>query len=197
MRLICSDLEGVWFPEVWITVAERTGIKELRLTTRDIRDYDELMNYRIRILEREKLRISDIQKIIGGMAPKEGAVATIALIRSQAPFVMVSDTFIQFAQPILPMLGQPLLLCHRLVTDEQDFITGYELRQPDPKRNTVKAFQSLNYEVTAIGDSYNDISMLQQADYPILFNPPLSVAEEFPEIARVTCYHDLMRKLLL
>lgn len=191
MYVICSDLEGVFVPEVWVNVAKNTGIDKLKLTTRDIQDYDKLMKYRIEILEQEKLTLSDIQNVIAKIRPLEGAFEFMEWCKEQARLVVVSDTFVEFATPLMAQLGRPLLLCHSLVTDEHNMIRDYKLRQPDPKRRTVQAFQDLKYKVLAFGDSYNDISMLQQAEVGILFCPPDNVVKDYPEFPVARNYNEL------
>jgi phosphoserine/homoserine phosphotransferase len=181
MWIICADLEGVFVPEIWINVAEKTGIEKLKLTTRDIKDYDELMKYRLRVLDENGLKLKDIQAVIARLQPLDGAMAFVHWLRERGPFVIVSDTFVEFAQPLMNQLENPMLLCHRLETDATGRITDYKLRQKDPKRRTVEAFQSLEYKVLAFGDSYNDISMLKAADRGILFCPPDNVIADYPE----------------
>jgi len=162
MQIVCSDLEGVFVPEIWINVAERTGIEELRLTTRDISDYDVLMKKRLGILDEHKLKLKDITDVIAGMDPLPGAVEFVDWLRRRTQFVVLSDTYVEFAKPLMAKLGWPTLLCHSLTVDRQGRVTDYILRQHEPKLRAVKAFQALNYEVIAMGDSYNDISMLQK-----------------------------------
>jgi phosphoserine/homoserine phosphotransferase len=181
MWVICADLEGVFVPEIWINVAKKTGIEKLKLTTRDIKDYDELMNYRLRVLDENGLKLRDIQNVIATLKPLEGALAFVRWLREKTAFAIVSDTFIEFAQPLMNQLDNPMLLCHNLETDGTGRITRYKLRQKDPKRKTVEAFQSLAYNVLAFGDSYNDISMLKAADKGILFCPPDNVIADYPE----------------
>lgn len=195
MYVICSDLEGVFVPEVWINVAEKTGIPELRLTTRDISDYDVLMNQRIKILAEHGLKLTDIQQVIATIKPLEGALEFINWLRKITQIIVVSDTFRQFADPLMKQLERPTLFCHNLIVDEHDNIVGYKLRQKDPKRKTVQALQSLEYKVIAFGDSYNDISMLKQADVGILFRPPLNVIDDHPELP-VTYDYAQLRKLI-
>jgi phosphoserine/homoserine phosphotransferase len=179
MYIICSDLEGVFVPEVWINVSEKTGIPELRRTTRDEPDYDKLMRYRMKILDEHGLKLRDIQE--AQIRPLPGALDFIAWIKERTQLIVVSDTFIQFADPLMKQLGRPTLFCHTLVMDETDRIIDYKLRQKDPKRKTVEALQSLTYQVIAMGDSYNDISMLKQADKGILFRPPANVVADYPQ----------------
>lgn len=191
MHLICSDLEGVFVPEVWINVAEKTGIPELRRTTRDEPDYDKLMHYRMKILDEHGLKLHDIQNVIAQIRPLPGAVEFIEWVKERTQLIVVSDTFIQFADPLMKQLGRPTLFCHTLLMDETNRIIGYKLRQPDPKRKTVIALQSLTYKVIAMGDSYNDISMLKQADQGILFNPPENVIKDHPELPVVYDYEQI------
>ena len=182
MYIVCSDLEDVFVPEVWINVAEKTGIPELRRTTRDEPDYNKLMHYRMKILDEHGLKLHDIQQVIAQIRPLPGAVEFIEWMRERTQVIIVSDTFIQFADPLMRQLGRPTLFCHTLIMDETNRIIDYKLRQPDPKRRTVEALQSLSYQVVAMGDSYNDISMLKQADAGILFSPPQNVMDDQPEL---------------
>lgn len=191
MKIFCSDLEGVWIPEVWINVAEKTGIEALRLTTRDVKDYDELMQYRLKILAEKDLTLQDIQQVIATMEPLPGAREAIHKIQSHLPFILVSDTFMEFADPLMKQLDYPTLLCNSLVVDNGGKITGYRLRQQDGKRKVIQALQSLNYQVIAMGDSYNDIAMLQEADEAFLFNPPPSIMDDYPDIAVIRNYDEL------
>ncbi|MDX1593522.1 MAG: bifunctional phosphoserine phosphatase/homoserine phosphotransferase ThrH [Gammaproteobacteria bacterium] len=181
MEIAALDLEGVLVPEIWISVAERTGIDALRATTRDIPDYDELMQQRLRLLDAHDLRLADIQEVIACLGPLDGAIAFTDWLRERFQLVILSDTFYEFAAPLMRQLGWPTLLCHRLETDADGRVTGYRLRQKDPKREAVKALQALNYRVIAAGDSYNDTTMLGQADAGILFSPPDNVVAEFPQ----------------
>ncbi|MDG2334201.1 MAG: bifunctional phosphoserine phosphatase/homoserine phosphotransferase ThrH [Myxococcota bacterium] len=191
MEIACLDLEGVLIPEVWINVAERTGIEALRATTRDIPDYDELMRQRLRILEENNLGIEDIQQVISGMEPLEGAADCLAWLRENFQVVILSDTFYEFAEPFMRQLGWPTLLCHKLVIDERGRVADYLIRQKDPKRQSVRAFQLLNYRCIATGDSYNDTTMLAQAEAGILFCPPQNVIEEFPQFPVAKDYEAL------
>jgi phosphoserine / homoserine phosphotransferase len=195
MHLLCSDLEGVFIPEIWINVAEKTGIKELRLTTRDISDYDVLMQKRLAILKDHGLKIQDIQSVITEMEPLEGAVDLLNWIRERLQVVIVSDTFNQFAGPLMKKMGYPTLMCHNLRIDRDGNITGYELRQKDGKRHVVLAFKSLYYKVLAMGDSYNDIQMLMEADAGILFCPPDNVKKEYPQFPVTYDYAALKQAL--
>jgi phosphoserine/homoserine phosphotransferase len=196
MHVVCSDLEGVWVPEVWINVAKKTGIDALKLTTRDIKDYDELMHYRIKILDEHHLCLKDIQDVISTIKPIEGAMDMINWIKQMSRFIVVSDTFIEFAGPLLKQLDYPTLFCHSLEVDEKNRIVGYKLRQKDPKKQVIKALKSLNYTVIALGDSYNDISMLQEADKAFLYRPPQNVIEDFPNFPVATNYQE-MKELFL
>lgn len=195
MHAVCSDLEGVWVPEVWINVAKKTGIDELKLTTRDIRDYDELMNYRIKILKQHGLKLKDIQDVIASIKPLEGALDMVRWLKQVTRFVVVSDTFVEFATPLMQQLEWPTLFCHSLIVDDDNMIVGYQLRQKDPKKKVIQALRSMNYRVVAFGDSYNDISMLKEADEAMLFKPPHNVMEDFPQFHSVNDYTEL-KKLL-
>ena len=191
MYIVCSDLEGVFVPEVWINVAEKTGIPELRRTTRDEPDYDKLMHYRMKILDEHGLKLHDIQEVIAQIRPLPGALEFIAWLKERTQLIVVSDTFIQFAEPLMKQLGRPTLFCHTLVMDATNRIIDYTLRQPDPKRKTVEALQSLKYQVIGMGDSYNDISMLKQADKGFLFRPPANVISDYPQFPVVEEYETL------
>ena len=191
MHIICSDLEGVFVPEIWINVAKQTGIEELKLTTRDISDYDVLMKKRLSILDENGLKLSDIQAVIKKLDPLDGAVEFLDWIRSFCQIIIVSDTFVEFAGPLMEKLGRPTLFCNSLIVDPDRSITGYTLRQPDGKRKVVEALKGLNYRVIAFGDSYNDISMLKKADASFLFRPPENVVAEFPEIPTTDDYIQL------
>lgn len=195
MYILCSDLEGVFVPEVWINVAEKTGIEELRRTTRDEPDYNLLMRNRMKILDQHGLKLHDIQHVIAQIRPLPGANDFIDWVKERTQLIVVSDTFIQFADPLMKQLGRPTLFCHTLIMDESNRIIDYHLRQPDPKRKTVEALQGLKYQVIAMGDSYNDISMLKQADVGILFCPPRNVISDFPEFPVVTDYEELKKIL--
>ena len=196
MYVVCSDLEGVFVPEVWINVAEKTGIPELRLTTRDVPDYNVLMRSRIKILEEKGLKLKDIQEVIARIRPLEGALEFIDWLKERTQFIVVSDTFIQFAEPLMKQLGRPTLFCHSLVIDEENRIVDYKLRQQDPKRKTIEALQGLQYQVIAMGDSYNDVSMLKQAEVGILFRPPDNVVKDHPELPVVQDYEELKKILV-
>lgn len=193
MELACLDLEGVLIPEIWIAFAEETGIEELKATTRDIPDYDVLMKQRLRILDEHGLTLPQIQDTISRLAPLEGAREFIDWLRERFQVVILSDTFYEFAAPLMKQLGYPALLCHKLEVNEAGRITDYTLRQRDPKRQSVRAFQLLNYRVIATGDSYNDTTMLTQAEAGILFHAPDNVIAEFPQFPAVHNYEDLKR----
>ncbi len=192
MHLVCSDLEGVFVPEIWINVAERTGIDELRLTTRDISDYDELMQRRLSILDAHGLKLKDITDVIATMAPLPGAREFLDWLRARTQVIVVSDTYVEFARPLMEKLGWPTLLCHHLTIDGNGAIAGYNLRQADAKRKVVEAFKSMKYTVLAMGDSYNDVRMLKEAHRGILFRPPQNVIDEFPQFPVTTAYDELM-----
>ena len=183
MHLVCLDLEGVLVPEIWIAFANRTGIAAFARTTRDEPDYDKLMRYRLVLLREHGLKLADIQAVIGAMAPLAGAKAFLDDLRAHYQVVILSDTFYEFADPLMRQLGRPTLLCHRLAIDADGFVADYRLRQPDQKRRAVEAFQSLNYRVIAAGDSYNDTGMLLAADAGFLIHPPANVVAEFPQFA--------------
>jgi phosphoserine/homoserine phosphotransferase len=190
--VVTLDLEGVLVPEIWIAVAERTSIAELRRTTRDEPDYDKLMRQRLAILDRHGITLSHIQEVIGGLAPLGGATDFLRTLREETQVIILSDTFEQFAAPLLRQLGWPTLFCHRLVV-EGDRITGYKLRQRDQKRESVKALQSLDYQVIAAGDSFNDTTMLGQADHAFLFRAPEAVVRQFSQYPAVTEYAELLK----
>ena len=179
--IACLDLEGVLLPEIWIAFAEKTGIEELRLTTRDVPDYDQLMVGRLKILKENKLKLIDIENVIKTLAPLEGAKGFLDWLKSEFQVIILSDTFYQFARPLMGSLDYPTLFCHELITDNKGEIKGYRLRQPDGKTKAVSALKGLNFQVIAAGDSYNDIGMLKEADAGILFCPPENVIEEFPQ----------------
>jgi len=194
MRMACLDLEGVLVPEIWIGVAERTGISELRLTTRDEPDYDKLMKRRLSILDQHGLGLSDIQEVIGKLRPLDGAQSFLAWLREEFQVAILSDTFYEFAAPLMRQLGHPLLLCNRLVLDATGRIEDYRIRQSDPKRCAVRAFHDLRYQVVAAGDSYNDTAMLEEADVGILFRPPDNVVQEFPQFPVTRDFTGLRRE---
>ena len=196
MELACLDLEGVLVPEIWIAFAEKTGIEELRATTRDIPDYNVLMKQRLAILDRHGLKIDDIQEVIATLKPLPGAIDFVDWLRERFQVIILSDTFYEFSAPLMRQLGWPTLFCHRLVTDEEGRVVDYKLRQEDPKRASVKAFHSLNYRVIAAGDSYNDTTMLGEADVGILIHAPQNVIEEFPQFRSVDNHAELKQAFL-
>jgi phosphoserine/homoserine phosphotransferase len=189
--IVTLDMEGVLTPEIWIAVAEKTGIKELRRTTRDEPDYDKLMRGRLAILDQHGLKLTDIQNVIGALQPLPGAREFLDELRSIVQVIILSDTFEQFAAPLLRQLGWPTLLCHRLVV-ESDRITDYQLRVPEQKQRAVAAFKLLNYHVIAAGDSFNDTAMLTEAHVGFLFRAPDNVKQQFPQFKAVEGYADLM-----
>ena len=191
MYIVCFDLEGVFTPEVWIAVSKATGISDLKLTTRDISDYDVLMKNRIAILKKNKITIENIQEIISNMDLLPGAKEFLDHIRTVAQVVIVTDSFIEFVMPFMKKLGFPMCFCHNLKIDEEGMITDYKIRTNEMKKKTVLAFKKLNYEVIAAGDSYNDIKMLLEAKHGILFRPPKNVVEQFPELPVVKEYDNL------
>ena len=196
MEIACLDLEGVLIPEIWINFAEKTGIDALRATTRDIPDYDQLMQQRLRILDEHNLGYNEIQEVIAMLSPLDGAVDFVDWLRERFQVVILSDTFYEFSQPLMRQLGFPTLLCHRLEIGEDGRVLDYKLRQKDPKRQSVKAFHSLTYRVIAAGDSYNDTTMLAEADAGILFMAPDNVVEEFPQFPAVFSYEDLKKEFI-
>ncbi|HRD66606.1 MAG TPA: bifunctional phosphoserine phosphatase/homoserine phosphotransferase ThrH [Candidatus Competibacter sp.] len=190
MELACLDLEGVLVPEIWINVAERTGIEALRLTTRDIPDYDQLMRRRLDLLDQHGLTLPDIQRVIAGMGPLEGASEFLDWLRERFQVVILSDTYYEFAMPLMRQLGWPALFCHRLEVVE-DRVVNYVLRQADSKRQAVRAFHELNFRVIAAGDSYNDTAMLAEAEAGILFRPPQNVIDEFPQFPVARTFQEM------
>jgi len=192
--VVTLDLEGVLVPEIWIAVAEKTGIDALNKTTRDEPDYDVLMKYRLDILRQNNLKLSDIQEVIGTLSPLEGAKGFLDELRAKTQVVILSDTFLQFAEPLMRQLDWPTLFCHHLEVND-DVITNYCLRQPDQKRKSVEAFKALNFQVIAAGDSYNDTTMLGAADHGILFRAPDNVKAEFGNFPAVEEYGELMARI--
>lgn len=186
--LACLDLEGVLLPEIWIKFAEKSGIEELKLTTRDIPNYDVLMRGRINILKQHNLKLNDIQSVIATLSPLEGAQEFLKWLKSEFEVIILSDTFYQFAGPLMKQLDYPTLFCHNLIVKNNGEISGYKLRQEDQKTKAVKALQGLNLQVVSAGDSYNDIGMLRQADAGILFCPPDKLITEFPQFPVATDY---------
>lgn len=196
MEIACLDLEGVLVPEIWIEFAKVTGIESLKATTRDIPDYDVLMKQRLRILEENNLGLKEIQDVIATLKPLDGAVEFVDWLRERFQVIILSDTFYEFSQPLMRQLGFPTLMCHRLNVDERDRVVGYTLRQRDPKRQSVLALKTLYYRVIAAGDSYNDTTMLGEADAGILFHAPQNVIEQFPQFPAVHTYEDLKKEFI-
>lgn len=192
--LVCLDLEGVLVPEIWINVALKTGIEELKVTTREMPDYDKLMEQRLRILDRHHLKINDIQAVIDKMGPLDGAVEFIAWLRARYQVVILSDTFYQFAEPLMRQLGFPTLFCNQLEIDGSGRIIAYHMRMMNPKRHAVAAFKSLNFRTIAAGDSYNDTAMLAEADAGFFFRPPEHLPKEFPQFPVTQTYAELQSR---
>jgi phosphoserine/homoserine phosphotransferase len=190
-KIACLDLEGVLVPEIWIGVADKTGISELRATTRDISDYSELMRMRLNVCNQNGLTLEDISEVISSMSPLEGAEKFLNWLREKFQVVILSDTFYQFAFPLMQKLDFPALFCHNLEVDDSGRITDFKLRMKDQKKHAVKAFHSLGFKVIAAGDSYNDTSMLSEADKGILFCPPQNVIDEFPQFQITKDYDEL------
>ena len=195
MLAVCLDLEGVLLPEIWINVAERTGIKQLTRTTRDEPDYDRLMAYRLGVLDEKEIKIGDITSVIESMEPFQGAREFLSSLQSRWPTFILSDTFSQFAKPIMSKLGHPTLLCHSLVIDDSGRIEDWEIRCQDHKRKTVESLKQMNYDVIAAGDSYNDTTMLGSASIGVLYQPPDNVILEFPQFPVTTDYSQLMGEI--
>jgi phosphoserine / homoserine phosphotransferase len=196
MYLVCFDLEGVFTPEVWIAVSEATKIDELKLTTRDVSDYDLLMKNRIKLLKQNQIKLEKIQKIISKMDLLPGAKKFFDQIRKKTQTAIITDSFIEFVSPFLEKLNYPLCFCHSLEIDKEGIISDYKIRIPDMKRSTIQALNNLNYDVIVAGDSYNDIPMLNEAKQGILFRPPLKVIEDYPQFPVVREYSEL-KKLIL
>ncbi len=194
--VFCLDLEGILLPEIWIQVARRFGVEALKRTTRDEPDYDKLMRTRLRILRKEGIRLREIQRVIGRMRPLPGAAAFLNRLRAKGPVIILSDTYYEFAGPVMGKLGHPALLCNRLEADRRGFISGYFLRQKNGKQNAVRALKGLRFEVRAVGDSYNDLGMLKAADRGVFFNPPPSIRREHPELPVARNYSELFRRLV-
>lgn len=194
--LACIDLEGVLLPEIWIAFAEKTGIEQLKLTTREIPDYDELMQGRLKILKDNNLKLMDIQNVIKTLSPLAGAIDFLAWLKSEFQVIILSDTFYQFVEPLMKSLDYPTLFCNDLTVDSKGDITGYRLRQKDGKTKAVSALKKLNFKVIAAGDSYNDTGMLQEADAGILFCPPDNVIKEFPQFPVSRNYEEFKNTLL-
>ncbi|MDI6746243.1 MAG: bifunctional phosphoserine phosphatase/homoserine phosphotransferase ThrH [Rhodocyclaceae bacterium] len=191
MQLVCLDLEGVLVPEIWIEFAERTGIPELRRTTRDEPDYDVLMKYRLALLKQHQLGLPDIQQVIAAMGPMAGARDFLDALRHDFQVIILSDTFYEFAMPLMAQLGMPALFCHKLEADSTGFLVNYQLRMPNQKMESVRRFKELNFKVIAAGDSYNDTAMLNEAHAGILFHPPQNVIDEFPQFPVTLNYTEL------
>jgi phosphoserine/homoserine phosphotransferase len=191
MHFVCLDLEGVLVPEIWIAFAERTGIAEFRRTTRDEPDYDKLMRWRLGLLRQHGLKLADIQAVIGGMAPMAGAREFLDDLRARYQVAILSDTFYEFADPLMRQLGRPTLLCHRLVVDADGFVADYRLRQADPKTDAVRALKALQYRVIAAGGSFNDTGMLGAADAGFFIHPPAAIAARFPQYPVCSSYAEL------
>lgn len=187
MHIVCLDLEGVLVPEIWIAFSEKTGIKAFSRTTRDEPDYDKLMRYRLDLLREHDLKLPDIQAVIGSLTPLPGAREFLDGLRRDYQVIILSDTFYEFAAPLMAQLGQPTLFCHRLLSDESGQVVDYRLRQPDQKRHAVNALKGLNFKVMAAGDSYNDTGMLSAADVGFFIHPPESIVAQFPQFA---VHHD-------
>lgn len=191
MQVVCLDLEGVLIPEIWIAFAERTGIAAFKRTTRDEPDYDKLMTWRLDLLRQNGLKLADIQAVIAGMAPMDGAKDFLDDLRSRYQVIILSDTFYEFADPMMRQLGRPTLFCHRLEIDAEGFVAAYKLRQPDQKRHAVNALKGLNFQVIAAGDSYNDTGMLTAADAGFFIHPPESIVAQFPQFPVNRSYAEL------
>ncbi len=191
MHFVCLDLEGVLVPEIWIAFAERTGIAEFRRTTRDEPDYDKLMRWRLGLLRQHGLKLADIQDVIGAMSPLDGAKDFLDDLRSRYQVIILSDTFYEFADPLMRQLGRPTLMCHKLVVDAEGFVADYRLRQANPKTHAVQALKSLHYRVIAAGDSFNDTGMLGAADAGFFIHPPAAIAAQFPQYPVCSSYAEL------
>jgi len=196
VEIACLDLEGVLVPEIWIAFAEKTGIEELKKTTRDEPDYDVLMQYRLGLLKQHGLGLNEIQEVIATLSPLEGAADFVDWLRERFQVVILSDTFYEFASPLMKQLGYPTLLCHKLETDANGNVVNYKLRQANPKRQAIVGFKSMYYRTIAAGDSYNDTTMLAEADAGILFHAPDNVINEFPQFPAVQTFDDLKREFI-
>ncbi len=196
MELACLDLEGVLIPEIWIKFAEKTGIESLKATTRDIPDYDELMTMRLAELDKHNLGLNEIQEVISTLSPLDGAQEFVNWLRERFQVIILSDTFYEFAGPLMKQLGYPTLLCHKLTVNDSGKVADYNIRQANPKRQSIVALKSLYYRTIAAGDSYNDTTMLAEADAGILFKSPQNVIEEFPQYPAVHTYDDLKKEFL-
>ncbi len=191
VQMICLDMEGVLVPEIWIEVSKRTGIAALARTTRDEPDYDKLMRARIALLAQHRLTLADIQNVIDGMGPMDGAQTFLDDLRSRYQVLILSDTFYEFAQPLMRQLGWPTLLCHKLEVDDAGVVRRHVLRMPDPKRQAVNAMRGLNFQVIAAGDSYNDIGMLEAAHAGFFIHAPAAITAQFPQFAVTRSYAEL------
>ncbi len=196
MIVCCLDLEGVLVPEIWIAVSKKTGIQDLRFTTRDIPDYDVLMKRRLKILREHNLKLKDIQNVISGIKPLSGAKAFLDELRQKHQVIILSDTFEEFANPLMRQLGWPTIFCNYLELDQKGFIANYHLRQKNGKQKAVESLKKIGFEVRAAGDSYNDITMLKTVDKGILFNPPDNIRKEFPKFKVTKSYKDLLNALM-
>ncbi|MBO5770903.1 MAG: bifunctional phosphoserine phosphatase/homoserine phosphotransferase ThrH [Spirochaetales bacterium] len=195
MEIICLDLEGVLVPEIWIAFAEKTGIEALKITTREEPDYHKLMNYRMDILREKGLTLKDIQDVIATIKPLEGAKEFLESLRSMTQVVILSDTFSEFAKPLMKQLGWPTILCNSLVVDENDMLTGISMRQEDGKRKAIEGFRSMGFRTFAAGDSYNDLTMIRKADKGCLFRAPKNILEEEPDLALCTTYDEFLAEI--
>lgn len=196
MEIACLDLEGVLVPEIWIEFANKTGIEELKATTRDIPDYDVLMKQRLALLDQHGFKLQDIQDVIATLSPLDGAAEFVNWLRERFQVIILSDTFYEFSQPLMRQLGFPTLFCHRLVTNDEGRVVDYKLRQADPKRQSIRALQTIYYRTIAAGDSYNDTTMLTEADAGILFHAPQNVIEEFPQFPAVHTFEELKKEFI-
>ena len=195
MRIICLDLEGVLITQIWISFADITGIEKLKITTRDIEDYDKLMSFRLKILREKKLKINDILKAVDVLNPFEGAIEFINNLSNNNQVIILSDTFYEISYPLLKKLGNPTIFCHHLSVDNSGEILGYKLRQKNQKKSSVEALKSLNFEVFAAGDSFNDVDMLKSADFGVWFKPPENLVNKYPNFDRAYNYNDLFNFL--
>ena len=195
MQVVCLDMEGVLVPEIWIEFSKRSGIPELSRTTRDEPDYDKLMRFRLELLDRHGMKLADIQQVIGSMGPLPGAREFLDELRSRYQVFILSDTFYEFAMPLMAQLGMPTLFCHKLEADLEGFLVNYHLRMPNQKKESVRRFKEINFKVIAAGDSYNDTAMLAEAHAGILFHPPQNVIDEFPQFPVTMNYAELRREI--
>ncbi len=193
MHIICSDLEGVFIPEVWMELAKKSGIEALNLTTRDIPDYNELMIHRLKVMNDKNLKLQDIQNVVAKMEPFEGAEDFVNWIRERMELIILSDTFTEFIKPILKKIGSPTVFCHYLDVAQDGTILNYHLRQQNQKEKSVKALQSLKYDIIAFGDSYNDVTMLKSANKGMFFRPPESITKEFPDFPVLKNYEEIKK----